>query len=148
MPSELPNVSAIKRIHKPSRKLTIRLREYIANRLIDCSKVRSQHSRRLTEKPTAMNRIGLLVRYLNAEFLCCKPVRPRIPLRSAPQPVKPTSSIAITTSTVSKLSSPKSFEKCDVFESLHLLSALHTNPHIYLSSRAHLRCIRNLVPTI
>lgn len=30
-----------------------------------------------------------------------------------------TSSIAITTSTVSKLSRPKSFEKCDVFESLH-----------------------------
>ena len=29
-----------------------------------------------------------------------------------------TSSIAITTSTVSKLSRPKSFEKCDVFESL------------------------------
>lgn len=29
----------------------------------------------------------------------------------------PTSSIAITTSTVSKLSRPKSFEKCEVFES-------------------------------
>ena len=29
----------------------------------------------------------------------------------------PTSSIAITTSTVSKLSRPKSFEKCEAFES-------------------------------
>lgn len=58
---------------------------------------------------TAMDSIGFFVRYLNAEFLQGKDK----PILFMNHPKTHTSSIAITTSTVSKLSRPKSFEKCD-----------------------------------
>ena len=66
-------------------------------------------------QPTTVDRIRLLVWDLNAEFLrhCQSPwsLWTMLPI------FKPTSSIAMTTSTVSKLSSPRSFVKCEDEES-------------------------------
>jgi hypothetical protein len=59
-------------------------------------------------KLTAVDSIGLLVRNLNAELLF---MRQRLSGVQSVDP--PTSSIAMTTSTVSRLSRPRSLWKCD-----------------------------------
>lgn len=68
---------------------------------------------------TAVYGVGVLVGYLNAEFLYF--VNRTFPRESHGQRSH-TSSIAITTSTVSKLSSPRSFEKCEALDSCDRMS--------------------------
>ena len=67
------------------------------------------------KKPTTMNSICFFIRNLDAEFL----ERNDQPNALARVGLL-TSSMAITTSTVSKLSRPKSFAKWDAFESFKL----------------------------
>lgn len=63
---------------------------------------------------TAVDGVRLFVRNLDAELLQDMSVVVCVDLRTS---FIGTSSMAMTTSTVSRLSSPKSFAKCDVFDS-------------------------------
>ena len=90
---------------------TIRLADDVADCLVHYSVVSFVNyiaARRLTR----MDSVGVLVRDLDAEFLFIVRLGPRGADRR-------TSSIAMTTSTVSRLSRPRSFAKCEDSESCH-----------------------------
>ena len=88
--------------------LTIRLVHDVVYRLLDCDII-STNPMHHTRTHTAVDSVGLLIWNLNAEFLynrqSCLQYSLLLPAL--------TSSIAMTTSTVSRLSRPRSLWKCD-----------------------------------
>jgi hypothetical protein len=92
---------------------TIWLRKNVFNSLINCKSIRDLDKiGPVPDSLTTVDGVCLLVWDLNAEFL-----RPNQNMFRLFPESRQTSSIAITTSTVSKLSKPRSFEKCAVGES-------------------------------
>lgn len=95
--------------------LTIGLRKDVLHSLVDCLLLAHRdHPSPTDSSHTAVNGIGLLVRDLDAELLL-SPSESISRTRSSKH--ERTSSIAMTTSTVSNESSPRSLVKCDEAES-------------------------------